>query len=113
MTPTVDKGKNQIAPDEYHVMEVNLGRASREKILEEFDDPTQALKDRLKKVEEGYEKQKREIWALCQYINNLPHPVREEGPSFVPPAGVSSEVVGDIDKIKQIAQGAKIWIEGI
>ena len=64
-------------------------------------------------MEEGYEKKKREIWAICQYINNLPHPVREEGPSFVPPAGVSSEVVGDIDKIKQIAQGAKVWIEGI
>ena len=55
-TPIVDKGKNQIAPDEYCVTEINLGRASREQILEEFDDSTQALKDRLKKVEEGYEK---------------------------------------------------------
>ena len=43
----------------------------------------------------------------------MPHPVREEGPSFVPPTGVSSEVVGDIDRIKWIAQGAKVWIEGI
>ena len=65
VTSTVDKGKNQIALDEYHVTEVNLGRASREKILEEFDDSTQALKDKLKKVQEGYEKKKREIRALC------------------------------------------------
>ena len=43
----------------------------------------------------------------------MPHPVREEGPSFVPPTGVSSEVVGDIDRIKRISQGAKVWIEGI
>lgn len=74
---------------------------------------TQALKDRLKKVEEGYEKQKREIRALCEYVNDLPHPVREEGPSFAPPTGVSIEVVGDIDRIKWIAQGAKVWVEGI
>ena len=40
VTPTVDKGKNQIALDEYHVTEINLGRASREKILEDFDDST-------------------------------------------------------------------------
>ena len=43
----------------------------------------------------------------------MPHPVRKEGPSFFPPIGVSSEVVGDIDRIKQIAQGAKFWIKGI
>ena len=113
MTPIVDKCKNQIAPDEYRVTEINLGWASREKILEEFDDSTKALKDRLKKVEEGYEKKKREIWALSQYINNLPHPIREEGRSFVPPIGVSSKMVGDIDRIKWTTQGAKVWIEGI
>ena len=64
-------------------------------------------------MEEGYEKYKREIRALCQYINNVPHLVREEGPSVVPPIGVFIEVVGDIDKIKQVAQGANVWIEGI
>ena len=54
-------------------------------------------------MEERYENQKMEIRALCQYINNLPHPVREEGLSFVPPIGFSNEVVGDIDIIKKIA----------
>ena len=42
----------------------------------------------------------------------MPHLVREEGP-FFPPTDVSTEVVGDIDRIKWIAQGAKVWVEGI
>ena len=43
----------------------------------------------------------------------MPHLIREEVPSFVPSTGVPIEVVGDIDRIKWTAQGAKIWIEGI
>ncbi len=43
----------------------------------------------------------------------MPHLVREEGPLFVPPTGISIGVVGDIEKIKQTAQGAKVCVKGI
>ena len=64
-------------------------------------------------MEEDYEKQRKEFRALSQYINNFPYLIREEGQSFVPPKGVSIEVVGDIDRIKSVAQGANVWIKGI
>ena len=104
----VDKNKNQIGLDEYHVRKINFVHASQDKILEELDDSTQAFKDELKKVEEGYKKQKREVRALCQYINDLPLLVREEGPSFIPPRDFSTKVVDEIDRSKCTAQRAKV-----
>ena len=50
---------------------------------------------------------------MCEYINRLAHPVREEGSSFVPPPVILAKSVQDIDRIRQIAQGAEVWIEGI
>ena len=53
-TSTVDKTRDQISPYEYHVTEVDLGHASRAQVTGGFDDSSQAVKVKMRMLEEIY-----------------------------------------------------------
>lgn len=71
------------------------------------------MKENMSKLDEKYKKLKGENKALCEYLNNLSHPVREEDQAFVPPTILLAESVEGIERIRQISPNVEAWVEGI
>lgn len=67
----------------------------------------------MKKMKEKNKRLKSENKALCEYVKNLKHPLREEDPFFVLSTSLPKEFVDVAEEVRKRAQCSKEWVEDV
>lgn len=107
--PRVDKDRSEITLEEYLIREVNLGHASTTQVVEDFEESSLAVKEKMRKMK----KLKSENEVLCDYVWSFKHPLREEDPFFVLPSSLPKESIDGTEEVKKRAQCSKEWVEDV